>query len=136
MDDPELEAIRAKKRQQLLAGSLERNAGTDSVAGPILLTDDTFDAEVRKYPVLLVDFWADWCGPCHAVAPVLDRVAKERVGSMRLAKLNIDENPRTTQRFGITSIPTILLFKNGKLVDGVVGAVPKPEIEAVLDRWA
>ena len=136
MDDPELEAIRAKKRQELLAGSLERNAATDSVAIPILLTDATFDGEVRKHPVLLVDFWADWCGPCHAVARVLDRVAKERIGSMRLAKLNIDENPRTTQRFGVMSIPTMLLFKDGKLVDGVVGAVPKPEIEAVLDRWA
>src|SRR5438876_5038236 len=93
-------------------------------------------AEVRKPGAILVDFWAEWCGPCHRVAPVLEEVARARADRLRLSKMNVDENPATPSRFGITSIPTMLLFKDGKLVDGIVGAVPKAEIEALLDRWA
>ncbi|TLZ58264.1 MAG: thioredoxin [Methanobacteriota archaeon] len=101
-------------------------------AGPITLTDANFDEEIRKADPILVDFWAEWCGPCHRVAPILEEVARARAGRLRLGKLNIDENPRTPARFQIMSIPTMLLFKNGSLVDGIVGAVPKAEIESLL----
>ena len=135
MDDPELAAIRARKLQELLAAASPPKSATAQWAGPVTLTDGTFEAEVRKPGAFLVDFWAEWCGPCHRVAPVLEEIAKVRVGRMRLGKLNIDENPRTPARFQITSIPTMLLFRDGKLMDGIVGAMPKADIEAVLNRW-
>ena len=136
MDDPELAAIRAKKLDRLLSAASAPNSTASTWSGPIALSDATFPAEVRKPGALLVDFWAEWCGPCHRVAPVLEEVARARADRLRLGKMNVDENPATPSRFGITSIPTMLLFKDGKLVDGIVGAVPKAEIEALLDRWA
>jgi len=135
MDDPELAAIRARKLQQLLDKTSGSAASPAEWTGPILLTDATFDAEIRKPGSILVDFWAEWCGPCHRVAPVLEEIAQDRAGRLRLGKLNIDENPRTPSRFQITSIPTMLLFKDGRLVDGIVGAVPRDQIEAVVTRW-
>ena len=135
MDDPELAAIRARKLQQLLASTSTAKPPAGEWSGPITLTDVTFDAEVRRPGAILVDFWAEWCGPCHRVSSVLEEIAKARIGRIRLGKLNIDDNPRTPSRFQITSIPTMLLFRDGKLVDGIVGAVPRADIEAVLDRW-
>jgi thioredoxin len=135
VDDPELAAIRARKLEQLQAASSAPKGSVASWAGPTTLTDATFDQEVRKPGTILVDFWAEWCGPCHRVAPILEEVARDRAGRLRLGKLNIDENPRTPARFQIMSIPTMLLFKNGALVDGIVGAVPKAEIDSVLARW-
>ena len=136
MDDPELAAIRAKKLDRLLSAASAPNFTASTWSGPIALSDATFPVEVRKPGAILVDFWAEWCGPCHRVAPVLEEVARARADRLRLGKMNVDENPATPSRFGITSIPTMLLFKDGKLVDGIVGAVPKAEIEALLDRWA
>jgi thioredoxin len=136
MEDPELAAIRARKLEKLLAEQAAMVAPSTAWAGPLHLTDSTFDFEIRKPGLTLVDFWAEWCRPCHRIAPILEDVAKARAGRLRLAKLNIDENPRTPSRFQITSIPTMLLFKDGRLVDGIVGAVPKAQIEAVLARWS
>jgi len=136
VDDPELAALRAKKLDRLLSAASAPNSTASTWSGPIALSDATFPAEVRKPGAILVDFWAEWCGPCHRVAPVLEEVARARADRLRLGKMNVDENPATPSRFGITSIPTMLLFKDGKLVDGIVGAVPKAEIEALLDRWA
>jgi thioredoxin 1 len=135
--DPELEAIRARKLQELMrdrtaAASMERPSAEGK---PIILTDATFDAEVRKPGTILVDFWAAWCGPCLRVAPVLEAIAMDHAGTMRLGKLNVDENPRTAQRFEVMSIPTMLVFKDGKLVDGIVGALPRSQIESVLRKW-
>ena len=132
MDDPELAAIRARKLQELLSAPKPAAA---ELSGPVTITDATFDAEVRRPGMIIVDFWAEWCGPCHRVAPILEQVAKAHAGVLRLGKLNIDENPRTTSRFQVMSIPTMLLFKDGKLVDGIIGAVPRPQIEAVVTRW-
>jgi len=136
MDDSELAAIRARKLKLLLDQASDAAASPAEWTGPVLLTDATFDAEIRRSGSILVDFWAEWCGPCHRVAPVLEEVARARAGRLRLGKLNIDENPRTPRRFQITSIPTMLLFKDGRLVDGIVGAVPRNQIEAVVARWA
>ena len=136
-DDPELEAIRARKLQELMNSTSTSAPRATVIADgkPVLLTDANFESEVRKPGVLLVDFWAAWCGPCLRVAPTLEAIAKEQAGKMRLGKLNVDENPRTAQRFQVMSIPTMLVFKDGKLVDGVVGALPRPQIEAILKRW-
>jgi thioredoxin 1 len=99
----------------------------------LAVTTQTFDEEVlhSETPVL-VDFWAEWCGPCHAVAPVLDRIAEERDGSLKLVKVNIDEEHELSQRYGVMSIPTMILFKDGEPAAAVVGAQPKGSIERTL----
>ena len=97
------------------------------------LTEATFDAELTKHPVLMVDFWAEWCGPCRAVAPILDELTRESAGAVSLAKVNVDENPALAARYGIRSIPTILFVKGGKVVDQMVGAYPKAQIKKKLD---
>jgi thioredoxin 2 len=101
---------------------------------PLIVTDITFKQEVLEVsnrPVLL-DCWAPWCGPCRMVGPIMEQLAQESNGRYRVAKLNVDENPRTAAQFQIQSIPTMLIFKNGKLVDRIVGAQPKPAIVARL----
>jgi thioredoxin len=99
------------------------------------LTDASFDTEVYESdkPVL-IDFWAPWCAPCRMVAPVIDALAGEYGGKAKIAKVNVDENPGISRRFNIRSIPTLMIFKDGKLVETAVGAHPKPALEQLLDR--
>lgn len=100
----------------------------------IALTDETFDQEVLKAPEpVLVDFWAPWCGPCRMLAPVLEEVAKEYAGKVRVAKLNTDEHPNAATRYKISAIPTLLFFKAGKPVEQLVGVHSKAEIKKHLD---
>ena len=97
-------------------------------------SDATFDSDVLKSPEpVLVDFWAEWCGPCKMIAPILDEIATEYQGRLRIAKLNIDENPQTPPRFGIRGIPTLILFKNGTVEAQKVGALSKSQLVAFLD---
>ena len=110
------------------------HSNTDATNKPRTVTDATFQQEVleeRGIPVLM-DCWAEWCGPCRMIAPVLDELAAESQGRYRIAKLNVDENPRTAAEFNIRSIPTMLIFKNGALVDRIVGLQPKQAIAARL----
>lgn len=101
------------------------------------LTEATFDTEVAKRPgVLMVDFWAGWCAPCRAIAPTLDEIVRESAGKVSLAKVNVDENPGLAARYGIRSIPTILFMKDGKILDQVVGAIPKSQLKKKLDALA
>jgi thioredoxin 1 len=97
------------------------------------VTESTFDQEVleSEQPVI-VDFWAEWCGPCHAVSPILDRIAEERATELKLVKVNIDEEPSLAQRYGIASIPTIVLFKGGEPSAFAIGAQPKQALERSL----
>jgi len=94
------------------------------------------EALVAAEGVLMVDFWAEWCGPCRAIGPVLEDLARSSNGTVTLAKVNVDENPGLAARYGIRSIPTILFVKDGKVRDQVVGAVPKPQIQAKLAALA
>jgi thioredoxin 2 len=102
-------------------------------SGPLTVTDESFDELVLRSPVpVLLDAWAAWCAPCRMIAPALEQVASERSGRLRVAKLNVDDSPATAERLGVRSIPTLVLFRDGREVDRVVGALPKGEIL----RWA
>src|SRR3712207_6310574 len=98
------------------------------------VTDNSFQAEVLEADTpVLVDFWAPWCGPCRMVAPVLEEIAGERAGSLKVVKLNVDDNQQTAQQFGVLSIPTMILFKHGQVPAKVIGAMPKRRLEAELE---
>jgi thioredoxin len=115
---------------------LDLSKATEAADGtkPLIVTDATFQHEVleSKGRPILLDAWAPWCGPCRMVGPIMEQLAAESNGRYRIAKLNVDENPRTATQFQIQSIPTMLIFKDGKLVDRIVGAQPKPAIAARL----
>ncbi len=101
----------------------------------VLLTDQNFEQEVLQSPqAVLVDFWAPWCGPCRIVGPIVEQIAQEYSGKAKVGKLNVDENPLTAQKYGIMSIPSLLIFKNGQVVDQMIGAHPKETIAGKLDQ--
>ena len=98
------------------------------------LSDDTFDTAVRDNAYLVVDFWAEWCAPCRAIAPAIEEFSTKYSGRIAFGKLNADENPGTMMKFGIMGIPTLLVFKGGKLVDTIVGAKPKAALEKLVTK--
>src|ERR1044071_2274952 len=99
------------------------------------LTDDNFESEIEKHSGLaVVGFWATWCGPCRMIAPILDQLATEYAGKVKVAKLDVDTNIKTGSRFNVRSIPTLLFFKGGRVVDQIIGAVPRTHIEAKLQQ--
>ena len=101
----------------------------------VTITDQNFENEVLKSDTpVLVDFWATWCGPCRAVAPVLEQLAEENDGKVRIAKLNVDENQQVAFKFQVSSIPTFILFKGGKMADRMLGAMPKNAFQSFIDR--
>ena len=117
-------------------GAKLESTGNGGAGKPFVVTDASFQQEVLQAsgPPLLVDFWAPWCGPCRIVGPIMDQLAAESGGRYRIAKLNVDENPMTASRYQIASIPTMLIFKDGAIIDRIIGAQPKQAIEAALNR--
>ena len=106
------------------------------MAGPntLTLTDATFDQDVLKSDVpVLVDFWAEWCGPCKTIGPAIDAIATDYAGRVKVGKLNVDDNRPTAERYQIRSIPTLLVFKNGQIVEHIVGAVGKTQLQKAID---
>ena len=132
-EDAELEQIRARKKTEM---STKMSTKEDNPSGttPVVLDDAHFAETVQKYPLMLVDCWAEWCGPCRMVAPVIDELARDYSGRLVVGKLNVDDNPQTANQFGIMSIPTLLIMKNGSEVDRMVGAFPKNLIEDKLKQ--
>jgi thioredoxin 1 len=115
------------KRHQSIRGDMAGN-------NTLTFTDDAFDKDVLNSDVpVLVDFWAEWCGPCRMMGPTVDQVATEYSGKVKVGKLDVDSNQQTAARYGIRGIPTLLLFKGGKVVDQKVGAIGKPEFQKMLD---
>jgi thioredoxin 1 len=131
--DDELEAIKHKKLAELQKEAATK-ALMSSITDPIVITDSNFASEVTKYPVMLVDFWAPWCGPCRMVTPMIEQLSREYSGRVTFGKVNIDENQRIAATFGIQSIPTLMIFKGGKAVDVIIGAMPKAQIEMKLKQ--
>ncbi len=130
-EDPELLSIKEKKLVEMMRRTRAQLQSAEKFDGkPIVLSDATFSSEIAKYPVLVVDFWAVWCGPCRMVAPIIEQLAKEYSGRVVFGKLNVDENPLTSNEFEVQSIPTLLIFVDGEPVDGIIGAVPKHQIES------
>ncbi|MBS7626389.1 thioredoxin [Candidatus Bathyarchaeota archaeon] len=127
-ENDELKAIKARKMERLMEMSR-------SPSEPIKISDETFDETIRRNRLVIVDFWAEWCGPCMVLSPVIDQLAKEYAGKVLFTKLNVDENPAVTARFGVMSIPTLLIFKDSNLVDKIVGVAPKSRIESVLNSY-
>lgn len=131
--DDELEAIKQKKLAELQK-AVSAKAMMSSLTAPVTLTDSNFKNEIAKYPILLVDFWAPWCGPCRMVSPIIEQLARDFSGRVAFGKVNVDENQMIAASHGIRSIPTMMIFKGGKAVETMIGALPKAQIEIKLKQ--
>jgi thioredoxin 1 len=130
-NDEEILEIKLRKLREMQKMATMRST-MNSITKPIVLTDLNFREEISKYPVMLIDFWAPWCGPCRMVSPIIEQLASEYAGRVVFGKLNIDENQLVPQSFGIQSIPTMMILKNSRVVDILVGALSKAQIETKL----
>lgn len=134
IDDSELERIVQKKLRDLLREGQTGEKSSPPPSEPIDVTDEEFEKFVSRYPLVVVDFWADWCMPCRFMAPIVKELARELAGRVVFGKVNVDQNPVTASKFGIMSIPTLIVFKDGRPVDAVVGAMPKSRLQALIMR--
>jgi len=132
----ELEEIKRKKMEQM---KKEMNAPAKPIVElpdkPIVVTDATIDAAAGQYPIFILDCWAEWCGPCRTIGPIIEQLAKEMKGKVVFGKLNVDENMQTANKYRISAIPTLMVFKDGKLIDKLVGAYPKPALVAKIEKF-
>lgn len=129
-EDEELKRIRKAKLRELSEQKEKNKMSTE----PLHVTDSNFNEIVKKHRLVLIDFWAPWCGPCRALAPTIEELTKEYAGKIVLGKLNVDENPTTAECYQVFSIPTMVMMKDGCEVDRIVGLVPKKHIEAMLKK--
>lgn len=133
-EDKELERIKRSKFKDLIRRISRRDENLSVKDKPVDLTDSTFGEFVQGHPLAVVDCWAAWCGPCRIVSPIVDELAREYAGKIAFGKLNVDNNRRVPMQYGIMSIPTLLVFKNGELVDRIIGAMPKARLEKMITR--
>jgi thioredoxin len=131
LEDEELRLInekRVKKLQQLL----NEKEVLRNISEPLNLEDTTFFQTINKFPIMLVDFWAPWCGPCRMMSPIIDQIGKDYLGKLVIGKINVDENPLIARQFSISSIPTLMLFKRGKEVNKIIGSVSRNKIDEMV----
>jgi len=137
MNMSEIDEIRERKFKQLKERYTNRgkNMEENSPKSPLTITDADIDEKIKKYEKMVIDCWAPWCGPCRMVGPVIEELAKEMQGDFVFGKLNVDENPATSSKHQIMSIPTLLIFRDGNLVDRLIGAMPKDMLKAKLENY-
>jgi thioredoxin 1 len=133
-EDPELQEIRRRKLQEMMDMSDNGNDTSDWPSTPIEVTDDNIDELTEKYPQLVLDCWAEWCGPCRMLGPIVEELATELQGKVVFGKLNTDHNRTIPRQYGIMSIPTMLYYKEGEVVGKTVGAIPKEYIMEAIDQ--
>ena len=133
----ELAEIRKKKLEQLKERYMNggKNMEENMPNTPLHITDADIDEHIKKYQTVVIDCWAPWCGPCRMIGPIIEELAKEMQGKIVFGRLNVDENPATSTKHQIMSIPTLLVFKGGNLVDRLIGAVPKDMLKAKLEAY-
>lgn len=128
-EDKELERIRQAKLHEIMNKSRATEEKGTPANKPVEVTDSTFKETIESHPLVVVDCWAPWCGPCRMVAPIIEELARDYAGKILFGKLNVDENQRIAAHYQIMGIPTLLVFSHGKLVDTIVGALPKQMLE-------
>ena len=131
MEDEELKIIN-EKRMKKLQQILNEKELLKNIKDPLNLDDSNFFQTISKFPLLLVDFWAPWCGPCRMMSPLIDQIGKKYMGKLVVVKVNVDENPTISRQFGISSIPTLILFKKGQAVNKIIGSVSKNKIDEMV----
>lgn len=130
----DIEDLKRKKMFELLKKAAEEEAKKNYPSKPVEVTDATFNEFINRYPAVVLDCWAPWCGPCRMISPLIEELASEYAGRVVFGKLNVDENPRIAAEYNIMSIPTLLFARRGEVVDRVIGAVPRQIIEAKLKQ--
>jgi thioredoxin 1 len=131
LEDEELTLLNEKKMKKLQEMITEKEQ-LKNINEPLVLDDSTFTQTINKFPLTLVDFWAPWCGPCRMMSPIIDEIGKDYFGKLVVGKINVDQNPLIAGQLGITSIPTLLLFKRGQAVDKIIGSVSKNKINEMI----
>ena len=133
-ENKELERIKQAKLQKMMKSVASEEQET-AFNKPVEMTDATFKEMIQKHSLVVVDCWAPWCFPCRMVAPIIEELARDYAGKILFGKLNVDENREVSTRYEIMSIPTLLVFKNGKLVDTIIGAIPRQMLEPKITRY-
>ena len=132
-EDEELERIKQAKLRKMMIDAAPEKGGT-AFSKPVVMTDATFKEMIQNHPLVVIDCWAPWCGPCRLVSPIIEELSRDYVGGIVFGKLNVDDNREVSMKYNITSIPTLLVFKNGKLVDTIIGAMPRQTLEQKITR--
>jgi len=132
----ELDEIRKRKKEKIMSDISNPSAPKVQFPNkPVVITDATIDSAASQYPLFILDCWAEWCGPCRMLGPIIEELAQEMSGKVVFGKLNVDENMQTANKHRISAIPTLLIFKSGKLVDKLVGAYPKATLAGKIQKY-
>jgi len=132
----ELDEIKKKKMEKMMKDMNKPPVPSIELPDkPVIVTDDNIESMTSAYPLFILDCWAEWCGPCRMIGPIIEQLAAEMKGRAVFGKLNVDQNMQTANKYRISAIPTLMIFKNGKLIDKLVGAYPKPALTAKLQKY-